>query len=169
MALGVGWTTRGSTAGLRQSAAAAVVDVASRRAVEGSRLSPLEVFSERYLCCTTEKLQARERERKLGSAMAQQQQQLQQSAVPSRPSSPPMSISPPPGQPLVGGSGSLQNLQHEAQAALTGMMSQARDAPRRASTACDGDQTTAAVARSGGMRKVREVDGKPSSRECRHA
>ena len=69
--------------------------------------------------------------------------QQQQAAVPSRPNSPPVSISPPPGQPLVVGSNPLQTLQQQALAAPAGM--KPREAARRASTACDGDQIAAAT------------------------
>ena len=69
--------------------------------------------------------------------------QQQQAAVPSRPNSPPVSISPPPGQPLIVGSNPLQTLQQQALAAPAGM--KPREAARRASTACDGDQIAAAT------------------------
>lgn len=102
---------------------------------------------------------ARESEKREFAAMAQQQHQ-QQADVPSRPSSPPVSISPPPGQPLVVGASPLQTLQQQAQAAPTGM---GKREARRASTACDGDQTAAATAVGrAGTRKVSGGKGTPS-------
>lgn len=102
---------------------------------------------------------ARESEKREFAAMAQQQHQ-QQADVPSRPSSPPVSISPPPGQPSVVGASPLQTLQQQAQAAPTGM---GKREARRASTACDGDQTAAATAVGrAGTRKVSGGKGTPS-------
>lgn len=90
----------------------------------------------------------------------------------SRPTSPPLSVSPPPGQPLVVGGSSVQSLQQQAQqlqaaaaasaasSSSAAPMMRRADAPtRRATTACDGDNMAAALGRAEGTRKVRGKEG----------